>query len=202
MIWIPCRPWHSTYAAPSSSESPLVKRGHLISTSTSNLTNSAALLTLPDDPSVRAAVRRARKLKAGPVRLGRARDGALDYELGVGKFQPAANVGIGKEGEGGVGGKLEVRAAAGDDALGAGWGSLVELRIERAMSEGAFKNLPGKGKPLQDHVDMANPHISNTDFHLNRIIKRNEALPMWIEYYRGAFLFRCSQIPAPDARLS
>jgi hypothetical protein len=131
---------------------PLIRRGHLLknpSIKDDPSSPSTLAAILPNDASGRAALRRATKLNQGPLRLGRAREGVLDYELtkaGLGKDRKLSREereeedeegrrlggteGIGKEGEGGTGGKLEVRMGAGDESLGAGWGSLVELRIE------------------------------------------------------------------------
>lgn len=126
----------------------LIKRGVLLKPPPSLATSSSSSKPahLPEDPSARAALRRSQKLKAGPVRLSSAREGALDYEFGGRKNKSAwleddgedhlkrnSEKGMGKEeeGHGEEGGKLlEVRMGAGDEDLGAGWGSLVELRIE------------------------------------------------------------------------
>lgn len=141
------RPWHSEYVVPSHDRA-LIKRGVLLKPPPSLATSSSSSkpAQLPEDPSARAALRRSQKLKAGPVRLSSAREGALDYEFGGRKSKSAwladekedrtarsSEKGMGKEGEGdgeGSGKLLEVRMGAGDEDLGAGWGSLVELRIE------------------------------------------------------------------------
>lgn len=148
--------WHSEYAAPRSLTTPLIRRGHLLlkPPSSKDDPNSPSSLAsiLPNDPSGRAALRRAKKLSDGPLRLGRAREGVLDYELskaGLGRDRKQSRAdreeaeeeedrlrrggeGIGKESEGGDR-SLEVRMSAGDESLGAGWGSLVELRIEVSL---------------------------------------------------------------------
>ncbi|CED83818.1 Molecular chaperone (DnaJ superfamily) [Phaffia rhodozyma] len=186
------RPWHSTYVSPTLATSPLIKRGNVTSDQPSSVERSArSNYQISTDPQARAALRRARKLQEGAVRLGRAREGALDYGLGGGEWAEKDEAhrvntkGIGKVGEeDGMGGKLEVRVGAGDETLGAGWGSLVELRIERARAEGHFKNLPGQGAPIPHHVEQHNPFIGRTAFFMNRIVQKNEALPMWIEYQK------------------
>ena len=139
------RPWHSEYVVPSHDRA-LIRRGVLLKPPPSTLATSSAKskpAELPADPQARAALRRVQKLNAGPVRLSSARESALDYEFGgrrgrtgdIGAEEDVSvrpTTGMGKEGEGdGEGGKLlEVRMGAGDESLGAGWGSLVELRIE------------------------------------------------------------------------
>ncbi|KAL7416698.1 hypothetical protein BDY24DRAFT_377959 [Mrakia frigida] len=193
------RPWHSEYVVPSHDRA-LIKRGVLLKPPPSLATSSSSSKPahLPEDPSARAALRRSQKLKAGPVRLSSAREGALDYEFGGRKNKSAwleddgedhlkrnSEKGMGKEeeGHGEEGGKLlEVRMGAGDEDLGAGWGSLVELRIERARAQGQFKNLSGAGKPLEEKADAVNPFLDRTEFLMNRVIQRNDALPAWIQY--------------------
>lgn len=133
------QPWMSTYAAPSHALSPLVKYGHLGP-------SSARVSSLALTPAQRAAKRREASLAAGPGRLSAARERRLDYVLGPGGKGALSETKEEKEREGwgedeeeisrvgkdgdGEGGKLEVRLSAGDDMIGAGWGSLVEQRIE------------------------------------------------------------------------
>lgn len=122
------QPWQSTYVSPSFATTPFIKRGQHPTSSSPAGSSVRSQYKVTNDPQARAAFRRARKLQEGAARIGRAREGALDYELGGGQF---TGKGIGKTGEeDGMGGKLEVRVSAGDETLGAGWGSLVELRIE------------------------------------------------------------------------
>lgn len=198
------RPWHSEYVVPSHDRA-LIRRGVLLKPPPSTLATSSAGVKpaeLPADPVARAALRRVQKLNAGPVRLSSARESALDYEFGgrggrsgdVGAEEEVhrPSTGMGKEGEGdGEGGKLlEVRMGAGDESLGAGWGSLVELRLEvsptlqassrclsgtplmlacddcdrksqRARAQGQFNNLAGRGKPLE--YDSVSPFLSRTE---------------------------------------
>ena len=68
-------PWMSEYATPSSSESPLVKRGVLLAAERSGLGRAK------EDPAVRRALRRERALLAGPVRAVNAKGKALDFQL-------------------------------------------------------------------------------------------------------------------------
>ncbi|KAG8913043.1 hypothetical protein FRC02_005696 [Tulasnella sp. 418] len=62
-----------------------------------------------------------------------------------------------------------------------GWASLVEEKIEKARSSGVFNNVEGRGKPIQRHPDESNPFIAREEFLMNRILKRNEAAPPWVE---------------------
>jgi len=62
-----------------------------------------------------------------------------------------------------------------------GWASLVEERIEAARQQGHFRNLKGRGKPLILANEERNPFISREEFFMNRIIKKNNAAPPWVE---------------------
>lgn len=54
----------------------------------------------------------------------------------------------------------------------------VTKQIQEAMKRGDFKDLPGKGKPLQrDH----NPYIPPAVRTVNQILKDNGFAPRWIE---------------------
>lgn len=56
--------------------------------------------------------------------------------------------------------------------------SLVEERIQKAMQEGQFKNLPGEGKPIPlSDYDFLNPDV----WLGNKILKNAGYLPPWIE---------------------
>ncbi len=58
------------------------------------------------------------------------------------------------------------------------WGRLVEERLQEAFNEGAFENLPGKGKPLEfDEDPLADPSQW-----LARHILRNSGMSLpWVE---------------------
>lgn len=61
------------------------------------------------------------------------------------------------------------------------WGNLVEERLQEAFAEGAFENLPGKGRPLElDEDPLADPHQW-----LARHILRNSGMSLpWVEERR------------------
>lgn len=55
---------------------------------------------------------------------------------------------------------------------------LVEDRIQKAMDEGQFKNLPGEGKPIVlSDDDFLNPDV----WMRNKILKNAGYLPPWVE---------------------
>ncbi len=57
------------------------------------------------------------------------------------------------------------------------WQDFISNRIEEAMREGAFDNLPGKGKPLKLNE---NPNEPSDMAMANSILKNNDATPIWI----------------------
>jgi len=58
------------------------------------------------------------------------------------------------------------------------WQSLVEERIQNAMNEGHFDNLPGKGKPLNWEQNGLNDPAKDL---ANGLLKNNGYTPEWIE---------------------
>lgn len=56
--------------------------------------------------------------------------------------------------------------------------SLVEERIQEAMANGEFDNLPGAGKPL---TFSHNPHLEPGQEWAFNLLKRNGMAPEWIE---------------------
>ena len=65
--------------------------------------------------------------------------------------------------------------------MGAALRRVAERRIEEAMEEGKFDNLPGKGKPIVfDDDPMTPPHLRL----VNRILKNANILPEWLQIYR------------------
>ncbi|KAF8425978.1 hypothetical protein EV426DRAFT_530958 [Tirmania nivea] len=58
--------------------------------------------------------------------------------------------------------------------------SLADQRIEEARARGQFKDLP-RGKPLERDHNADSPFVNTTEYLLNRIIKKQEIVPPWIE---------------------
>ncbi|KAH3671629.1 hypothetical protein OGAPHI_000334 [Ogataea philodendri] len=58
--------------------------------------------------------------------------------------------------------------------------SLADQRIMEAQRRGDFKNLP-RGKALESEYRNTNAYLDRTEYHLNNILKRQEAIPPWIE---------------------
>ena len=67
-----------------------------------------------------------------------------------------------------------------------GLASLANERIEDAMAQGQFRNLPrGKGKHVERDHNAGNPHIDTTEFLMNRMLQRQEITPEWIQKQQG-----------------
>ncbi|KAF8520807.1 hypothetical protein BU17DRAFT_75584 [Hysterangium stoloniferum] len=121
----------------------------------------------PDDTRTRIVERDRRRKEAYAGKIVGAKEGSLDYRLGV----AGRNASAGRPG-GGPPNPVSMK----------GWAGLVEERIERARSEGHFSKLKGRGKPLEREIEQSNPFISREEFLMNRIVKRQGAVPVWVEY--------------------
>lgn len=62
----------------------------------------------------------------------------------------------------------------------AGLANLANQRIEDAIARGQFKNLP-RGKKLERDHNASSPFLDTTEYFLNKIIKKQEIVPPWIE---------------------
>ncbi|KAI1381276.1 hypothetical protein F4677DRAFT_120969 [Hypoxylon crocopeplum] len=61
-----------------------------------------------------------------------------------------------------------------------GLASLANERIEDAIARGQFKNIP-RGKGVERDTRADNPFIDTTEYIMNKMIKRQEIVPPWIE---------------------
>jgi aarF domain-containing kinase len=142
------RPWHSTYTgADQSTDTPQVKYGTFIKRKADgdSLTNLLELQLPPGaDGKMRARVRDARRSNKATRRYDSAREGAIDYRLGLGtdggQLVEYEEMDMDEDDET-FKGNRQVR---GNSVLGAGkgnasgmkaWGGLVEDRIQRARGE-------------------------------------------------------------------
>jgi hypothetical protein len=64
---------------------------------------------------------------------------------------------------------------------------IVEERIQKAQEEGAFDNLPGKGKPLALDEDIFIPEDLRLTY---KILKNSNCLPIEMEMRREIFNLR------------
>ncbi|BEJ15195.1 hypothetical protein CspHIS471_0409620 [Cutaneotrichosporon sp. HIS471] len=182
------RPWHATYTGDNDVvESPKVKWGHFEARTATDLSNLMEL-RLPSnvDGTVRKAHRDFRRATKLQGRLGSARESAIDYRLGI-HDGDMTHVGAEEEEMEGFSGNRQIR---GESVLGAqrggasgmrAWAGLVEERITAAQNKGFFKNLKGTGKPIERDPSEMNPLLGLSEVYINRIIKRQGALPPWIE---------------------
>ncbi|KAI3328118.1 hypothetical protein HD806DRAFT_485129 [Xylariaceae sp. AK1471] len=61
-----------------------------------------------------------------------------------------------------------------------GLASLANERIEDAIARGQFKNIP-RGKGIERDTRSDNPFIDTTEYIMNKMIKRQDIVPPWIE---------------------
>ncbi|GMK56789.1 hypothetical protein CspeluHIS016_0306290 [Cutaneotrichosporon spelunceum] len=182
------RPWHATYTGDNEVfDSPKIKLGHFESRPPTDISDLMEL-RLPSnaDGTVRKAHRDFRRSTKLQGRLGNARESAIDYRLGI-HDGDMTHVGAEEEEMEGFSGNRQIR---GQSVLGAqrgsasgmrAWAGLVEERISAAQSKGFFKNLKGAGKPIERDPSETNPLLGLSEVYMNRIIKRQGALPPWIE---------------------
>jgi hypothetical protein len=62
----------------------------------------------------------------------------------------------------------------------AGLANLANQRIEDAIARGQFKNLP-RGQKLERDYNASSPFLDTTEYFMNKIIKKQEIVPPWIE---------------------
>ena len=62
-----------------------------------------------------------------------------------------------------------------------GLSSLANERIEDAIARGQFKNLPSRGKKIERDYNASSPFLNTTEYFMNKIIKKQEIVPPWIE---------------------
>ncbi|TXT05046.1 hypothetical protein VHUM_03866 [Vanrija humicola] len=184
------RPWHATYTGDNQVfDGPKVKYGDIENKRTDpDALENLMELKLPLDPNgtQKAKARNTQRKIKLQGRLGRAREGALDYRLGISDGD-LTDIGVENEEVEKFSGNRQLR---GSSALGAArggasgmkaWAGLVEDRIQRAQSTGFFDNVKGRGEAVRYDPEMKNPHLEMGEVFMNRIVKRQGALPPWIE---------------------
>lgn len=184
------RPWHSTYTGSNTiAETPKIKYGAFIQKRASGEDLSNILeLQLPAgaDGKVRSQIRDARKSHRIKARFESAREGAIDYRLGQSTYEDSADQDRSTDDEQFSGNRqhrgASVLGAQKGSASGMrAWAGLVEERIQRARESGFLKPTVGIGKPIPRDPEAGNPHIDSGELIMNRIVKRQGALPPWIE---------------------
>lgn len=184
------RPWHATYTGEKVEldEVPKVKYGTFIRkrATAEDLSNILELQLPPGaDGKTRSRIRDARRSHRKVTRLDNAREGALDYRLGSG--EEAAFVEEELDEDETFRGNRQLKGASvlGTQKGGASglraWQGLVEDRIQRAREAGRLTPTKGLGKPIPRDENAGNPYIDSGELLMNRIVKRQGALPPWIE---------------------
>ncbi len=181
------RPWHSTYTGGSkaSVQAPKIKYGMFIRKRADgdDLANLMELQLPPDaDGKTRARVKALRRAGKVVRRFDKAREGALDYRLGNevgedGKIVEDETF----QGNRQVKGSSVLGTQRGGASGLKAWAGLVEDRIQRARDAGLLKVTTGRGQPIPNDPEARNPHIEIGELLMNRIVKRQGALPPWIE---------------------
>lgn len=122
-------------------------------------------------------------------RIHNAKEGALDYQLSKVSIKKEKTEGdewseMYKERLLGPSMLLNDSFASVDNSIK----SLADQKIMDAQRRGEFKNLK-RGKPLdKGYGAMENMFIDRTEYHLNQILKKQDALPPWIEKQGGCDL--------------
>lgn len=162
------RPWHSTYTGDTAqAHEAKVKYGWIEQKKSKDVDFDNLLeLKLPAgiDASKRAKTRDAARSVRLQGRLGRARESAIDYRLGV-EDGVVTNVGVENEEHEAFSGNRQIRGASvlgGHKGAASGmraWGGLVEDRIQKAQKTGYFATIKGRGSPLVRDPAEKNPHL-------------------------------------------
>ncbi|KAI8957014.1 hypothetical protein F5Y11DRAFT_115527 [Daldinia sp. FL1419] len=134
---------------------------------------------IPDLQPIDTRIRQEPKMKAGH-RAASARDKASAYTgMGMKELQP----GLSKEEREAMRQEFRDRFRPAARALPntlTGLASLANERIEDAIARGQFKNIP-RGKGVERDTRSDNPFIDTTEYIMNKMIKRQEIVPPWIE---------------------
>ncbi|KAI2625524.1 hypothetical protein GGS21DRAFT_531236 [Xylaria nigripes] len=134
---------------------------------------------MPDLQPVDMRMRQQPKLSPGH-RIANARDKASVY-AGMPKNEPGG--GFSEEERAAKREELRERLLPGARAMPntlTGLASLANERIEDAIARGQFKNIP-RGKGVERDARSDNPFIDTTEYIMNKMIKRQDIVPPWIE---------------------
>ncbi|KAI1653690.1 hypothetical protein F4813DRAFT_373721 [Daldinia decipiens] len=134
---------------------------------------------LPDLQPIDMRIRQEPKMKAGH-RAANARDKASVY---TGMGMKEARGGLSEKEREAMRKEFRDRFRPAARALPntlTGLASLANERIEDAIARGQFKNIP-RGKGVERDTRSDNPFIDTTEYIMNKMIKRQEIVPPWIE---------------------
>ncbi|KAJ7471836.1 hypothetical protein FB451DRAFT_1089928, partial [Mycena latifolia] len=145
------RPWHTEFKVPSHA-TPSIR--------TARFPLPAHALRGSDDLEQTRKTEKALHKTLG--RLSRARESTLDYRLGLGTG-------------------TSTRSPRVNPVNMKGWTNLIEDKIEQARRAGLFKSIKGRGRPLERTPEESNPFLPREEFLMNRIVRRNGAVPQWVQ---------------------
>ncbi|KAI0851912.1 hypothetical protein F5Y00DRAFT_203400 [Daldinia vernicosa] len=134
---------------------------------------------IPDLQPIDMRIRQEPKMKAGH-RAANARDKASAY---TGMGMKEAQNGLSEKEREAMRKEFRDRFRPAARALPntlTGLASLANERIEDAIARGQFKNIP-RGKGVERDTRSDNPFIDTTEYIMNKMIKRQEIVPPWIE---------------------
>lgn len=131
-------------------------------------------------------------------RVDLARERVLDYQLekldlgGSGKTKAAAGQEKKQPADDGWAERYKERLLGPEiflshsvSAMDSSISSLADRKIAEARSLGLFKNLKGRGQPLAGGYDQTEKtHLDRTEYQMNSILQRQNALPGWIDKQR------------------
>ncbi|OTB16170.1 hypothetical protein K445DRAFT_375444 [Daldinia sp. EC12] len=134
---------------------------------------------MPDLQPIDMRIRQEPKIKAGH-RAANARDKASVYTgMGMKELQEGLSEEEREELRKEFRERFRPAARALPNSL-TGLASLANERIEDAIARGQFKNIP-RGKGVERDTRSDNPFIDTTEYIMNKMIKRQEIVPPWIE---------------------
>ncbi|KAI1078553.1 hypothetical protein F5B20DRAFT_547445 [Whalleya microplaca] len=136
---------------------------------------------IPDLRPVDMRIRKEPKLSAGH-RAASARDKASMY-TGMGMKELEEEESLSEEEKAELRKEFRDRFQPAARALPnslTGLASLANERIEDAIARGQFKNIP-RGRGVERDPRSDNPFIDTTEYIMNKMIKRQEIVPPWIE---------------------
>lgn len=135
----------------------------------------------PDRPMVDMRIKGSGRVAPG-VRITNARERASAY-AGVGGIKESERDGLSYEEREARRKEFRERfepAARAVPATISGLAALANERIEDAIARGQFKNIP-RGKGIERDTRADNPFIDTTEYIMNKMIKRQDIVPPWIE---------------------
>jgi hypothetical protein len=160
---------------------PWTGEEHLVDTAHRMLQDAhkpLATATKPGPTGGLAAPRGQPKLSVSS-RLAAAREKSLDYKL-----NPRKGGSEPEETSGPTFKELYAERFTGISSMSNDFSAIASLatqRIEASIARGEFEVLPGRGKEIPADPNLSSPYIDHTEYYLNNMLKRQGAMPVWID---------------------